>query len=196
VLVPDAPIHPNNPMLGILKTVMPGVDKVVEMGIADPGRLGVMGHSFGGYSVLSLLVQTAKFKAAVVSAGYADRMMTYGAMGPDGTAYGVSVEENTARAGVGGTPWELRNRYIENSPVYYLDRVESPVLLLHGAEDQTVQSPAADQVFVCLRRLGKTVEYAKYEGEDHTPLAWSHEHQLDYVNRILGWFAKYLGSEN
>ena len=63
------------------------------MGIADPDRLGVIGHSFGGYGVLALLVQTTRFKAAVVSGGYGDRMMVYGALGPDGTAYSIPLRK-------------------------------------------------------------------------------------------------------
>lgn len=88
----------------------------------------------------------------------------------------------------------MRARFIENSPIYYLNRVNTPILLLHGAEDTAVWVPAADQLFVCLRRLGKTVEYAKYRGEEHTPLEWSHANQLDYVNRVLRWFENYLAS--
>jgi dipeptidyl aminopeptidase/acylaminoacyl peptidase len=196
VLVPDAPLQVASPMLDIVKTVMPGVQKVVDLGIADPNRLGVIGHSFGGYTVVSLLVQTTRFKAAVISAGFADRMLMYGAMGVDGTAYNIPIEEASGSGGLGGTPWQQRSRYIENSPVYFLDRVETPVLLLHGAADQAVWPPAADELFVCLRRLGKTAEYARYERENHTPLAWSYAHQLDYVSRILTWFQKYLGPKS
>ncbi len=194
VLLPDAPLRTSEPMLDVLKNVMPGVDRIIQMGIADPDRLGVIGHSFGGYGVLALLVQTTRFKAAVVSGGYGDRMMVYGALGPDGTAYSIPIEEGNEAAGLGGTPWDLRTRFIENSPIYYLNRVNTPILLLHGVEDTAVWVPAADQLFVCLRRLGKTVEYAKYRGEEHTPLEWSHANQLDYVNRVLRWFENYLAS--
>lgn len=191
VFLPDIPIDANAPMSDILKAVMPGVEQIAQMGIADPDRLGIMGHSFGGYTVLSLLTQTTRFKAAVVSAGYADRILQYGSMNPDGTAYGIPVEEGR-HTGLGGTPWHIPNKYIENSPIYHLDRIETPVLLLHGSEDRAVRSPAADQVFVSLRRLGKTVQYAKYQGEGHSAVTWSHVHQLDYINRILDWFEKYL----
>jgi dipeptidyl aminopeptidase/acylaminoacyl peptidase len=191
VFLPDIPIDVEAPTLDILKSVMPGIERVVQMGIADPDRLGVMGHSFGGYTVLSLLTQTTRFKAAVVSAGYADRLLQYGSMNPDGTAYGIPGEERRD-IGLGGTPWQYPSRYLENSPVYHLDRIGTPVLLLHGSEDRAVRSPTADQVFVSLRRLGKTVEYAKYQGEGHSAVTWSHVHQLDYINRILDWFDKYL----
>ena len=68
VLLPDSPQHDGgSPMADLAKTVLPGVNKVIEMGIADPERLGVMGHSGGGYSTLALIVQTKRFKGAVES---------------------------------------------------------------------------------------------------------------------------------
>jgi dipeptidyl aminopeptidase/acylaminoacyl peptidase len=67
VLLPDTPVQPGRVARDLLKAVVPGVDKVVELGIADPERVGVMGHSFGGYSVAALITQTTRFRAA---AGY------------------------------------------------------------------------------------------------------------------------------
>src|SRR5260370_5625209 len=78
VLFPDAPQHVGTPMLDLAKTVLPGLDKVIEMGIADPDRLGLMGHSYGGYSVLSLIVQTKRFKAAIECDGPGDLVGMYG----------------------------------------------------------------------------------------------------------------------
>jgi len=74
-------------MLDLAKTILPGVDKVISMGIADPDRLGVMGHSYGGYSVLSLIVQTGRFKAALEADGMGDLISAYGEMQRDGTAF-------------------------------------------------------------------------------------------------------------
>jgi len=65
VAVTDAPQQLATPMVDLAKTILPGVDKVIEMGIADADRIGVWGHSYGGYSAFSLIVQTQRFKAAV-----------------------------------------------------------------------------------------------------------------------------------
>jgi dipeptidyl aminopeptidase/acylaminoacyl peptidase len=192
VLVPDAPVDVSQPMFDIFKAVMPGVQKVIDMGVADSASIGIMGHSFGGYSAISLVAQTTRFKAAAVSAGFADRLLVYGAMNDDGAAYGVTVEEANAGVGLGGTPWEFQTRYIDNSPIFYFNRIVTPILLLHGTRDTTVPATASDQMFVSLRRLGKTVQYARYEGEEHSPATWSHSHQRDYLDRIVRWFAKYL----
>src|SRR5260370_30563974 len=103
-------------MADLAKTVLPGVDKVIELGIADADRLGVIGHSYGGYSTLSLLVQTKRFKAGMMIDGFGDLIASYGQMGLDGTAFGTSVAEQGQQL-MGGTPWEFRERYIENSPI-------------------------------------------------------------------------------
>jgi dipeptidyl aminopeptidase/acylaminoacyl peptidase len=137
---------------------------------------------------MSLLVQTKRFKAAVESAGFSDLIADYGQMRSDGTAYGMLLE--TGQGLMGGTPWQYRERYIQNSPFFYFDRIETPLLMIHGAEDPFVQAYLADQVFVGLRRLGKEVEYAKYGGEAH----WltSYENQVDAWSRIISWFDRFL----
>jgi dipeptidyl aminopeptidase/acylaminoacyl peptidase len=191
VLLPDAPQRLGTPMADLAKTVLPGVNKVIEMGVADPSRLGVMGHSYGGYSVLSLIVQTKRFKAAMSVDGYGDILAAYGQMDKSGSTYNVPIAEN-GQALMGGTPWQFRERYIENSPVFYLDRVETPLLLVHGAEDNAVASFLADEVFVGLRRLGREVVYAQYQKESHSPQTWSYENQMDFCNRVIAWFDAHL----
>jgi len=190
VFFPDAPEHLGTPMLDLAKAVLPGVDKVVQMGIADPERLGVLGHSNGGYSVLSLIVQTKRFKAAIECSGTADLMGMYGEMDSSGAAFGTGWTEGPGQ--MGGTPWEFREKYIENSPVFFLDRVETPLLIVHGANDTAVASFLGDEIFVGLRRLGKEVEYAKYRGEDHSPPYWSFANQVNLSDRMIDWFSERL----
>ena len=192
VLLPDSPQHVGMPMLDVAKSVLPGITRVIEMQIADPERIGVMGHSNGGYATLALLVQTRRFRAAVEIAGMADLLTDYGEMASDGTAFSSSVLEHGQDA-LGGSPWEVRERYIENSPLLFFDRVETPLLLVHGELDSAVSPYLGDQAFVALRRLGKEAEYAKYSGEEHDPATWSSFHQLDLWARMIRWFDTYLG---
>ena len=191
VLLPDMPLGVGTPMLDMAKAVLPGVNQVIDMGVADPARLGVMGHSFGGYSTLSLIVMTNRFKAAMDASGIGDLVGFYGEMQKDGAAFGVSVAEQ-GPGSMGGTPWAVRDRYIANSPVFDLDRVETPLLIVQGANDAIVAPFLADEVFVDLRRLGKEVEYARYDGEDHSPVYWRYANQVDLCNRIIAWFDSHL----
>ena len=195
VLLPDTPLHKKTPMQDLLKTVMPAVDRAVDLGVADSDRLGVMGHSYGGYSTLSLIVQTTRFRAAVDSAGPADLISAYGEMDKDGSAFGIGWSE-TGQGGMEGTPWQFRDRYIENSPIFYLDRVVTPLLIVQGELDNAVPHTQAEEVFVGLRRLGKEVVYAKDAGEEHWEGTWSAANAEDYWNRVIEWFDRHLGQVN
>ncbi len=182
VLLPDVP------------QVMPGVDSVIAMGIADPDRLGVTGHSYGGYSTLSLIVQTPRFRAAMASAGPADLISMYGGMRADGGAFGVGWSE-TGQGLMGGSPWEQRQRYLDNSPLLFMDRVRTPLLVIQGGLDRTTMPWQSDAVFVALRRLGKEVVYAKYEGEDHWEGTWGLPNAVDFWKRTIAWFDAHLKSD-
>src|ERR1044071_3086078 len=105
VFYPDIPLKVGTPMQDIAKAVLPGVNKAIELGIADPDKLGVMGHSYGGYSTLSLIVQSTRFKAAVCSAGIANLFSQYGAFGEDGMTIGVGWAED-GQGRLAGSPWE------------------------------------------------------------------------------------------
>ena len=190
VFLPDAPQRSDTPMQDLAKTVLSGVSHVVELGIADPEKLGLAGHSHGGYTVLSLLVQTDRFRAAMEAAGQADLIGIYGEMASDGTAYGIPIAES-GQLLMGGAPWEFPLRYVENSPIFYLDRIKTPLLMVHGADDLNVASFLADEIFVGLCRLGREVSYAKYMQEAHEITGYAN--QVDVANRMLRWFARYLG---
>jgi dipeptidyl aminopeptidase/acylaminoacyl peptidase len=191
VLLPDTPLHDSTPMVDLLKTVIPGVDRAVTLGIADPDRLGVMGHSYGGYSTLSLIVQTTRFKAAVDSAGPADLISDYGIMDKTGSSWAIGWAE-TGQGKMGGTPWQFRDRYIANSPIFFLDRVQTPLLIVQGELDTAVPYQQANEVFVGLRRLGKEVVYARYAGEEHWEGTWGMPNVIDYWTRVTDWFDTHL----
>jgi dipeptidyl aminopeptidase/acylaminoacyl peptidase len=191
VLLADSRLQIGSPMLDLLKTVMPGVDRAIASGVVDAGRMAITGHSYGGYSALALVAQTRRFRAAVVRAGFGDLVGAYGHLGPDGNNYQMAWAEQ-GQGRMGGTLWDVRFRYIENSPVFYFDRVTAPILLIHGDSDRNVPSFLADQVFSSLRRLGKTVEYARYRGEGHWEAEWSLSNQVDYLERLTRWLDYHL----
>jgi len=191
LLLADSDVNVGTPMTDLMKSVIPGIDKAIELGVADPDRIGITGHSYGGYSTLALIAQSPRFKAAVMRAGMGDMIASYSSLLDDGTNPGVSWAES-GQGRMGGSPWDYRERYIENSPIFYLDRVRTPLLMIHGGKDDAVPSPLADEVFTGLRRLHQRVEYARYAGEGHWEGAWSRPNQADALQRSIGWFDEYL----
>ncbi len=190
VLVPDAPQHIGTPMLDLAKTVLPGVNKVIDLGIADPERLGIMGQSYGCASTLMIIVQTTRFKAAVCASGTSSVISMAGLLGGEGSTWA-----NIGQGKMGGTVWQHRERYIENSPYFYLDRVTTPVLIVQGTSDRASPPFQSDATFEALRQLGKRVVYLRYDGEGHGPMLYSAANRAHYLNRVVRWFDEYLSEK-
>lgn len=181
VLHPDVPIREGRPMTDILRAVMPGVDAAINLGYADPGRLAVMGQSYGSYSALALITQTQRFKAAVLTAA---------TIHPDlATDYLRAVgyyEEG--QGSIGGSLWEFPERFIENSPLYRFDQIATPLLVAQGSRDGDLA--AAEAIFTALARLGQPVEYRLYQGEGHVISGAANV--ADLWNRRLEFLAAHL----
>ena len=188
VLFPDAPLRIGSPVKDLLSTVTPAVRRAIDIGVADPDRLGVMGQSYGGYSVFALISHINLFRAAVARAAQAN-LISFSLTFRDATGDAVGLPwAERGQGRMGGPLWQFRTRYIENSPIFYLDQVQTPVLLVHGGMDQTVPSYLGDELFVSLRRLGKTVIYVKYPNEDHWEGDWSISDMTDELQRIVAFF--------
>jgi len=138
--------------------------------------------------VLSLMVQTNRFRAAVDRMGPGNLISTYTQM----TESGQSIFTGEMPLRTGGSLWEKRDKFIENSPLFFFDRVQTPLLIIQGTEDRQVMAERSDEVFVSLRFLGKEVEYAKYTGESHGVSEWTFANQVDYLNRVIAWFDRWL----
>lgn len=201
VLQPSIPLSPvkqkGSPLEKIPESVLSAVNKVVEKGIADTDRIGVIGHSYGGYSVNVLITQTSRFKAAVSMAGISDLVSHYLVFIPRSryTTGGSLGHMSWAEEGQGrmGVPlWDDRLQYIENSPIFFLDKVETPLLLIHGDLDGvTIQE--AEEMFSGLKRLDKTVEFVRYFGETH--VFNKPANIRDSWHRIVDWFDKHLRAD-
>ena len=189
VLVVDTPVDRASVPADLLKMVMPGVERAVDLGFADPDRVGIMGHSFGGFGVASLITQTTRFRAAVASCGIGDLASMYGKLAVDGAAHGVGwAEDGQVQL---GTPWANPLRYVAQSPVFHLDRVETPLLILGGSLDEATPAANMAEVFVGLRRLNKTATMVIYDGEEHG--SWGFPNAVDSTNRTIAWFDAHIG---
>lgn len=187
VLYPDMPMDGPDRVRQIAEAADAFLDAAVATGKVDAERIGVYGHSFGGYTVNALITQTTRFKAAVASASRGN--LISGFLESSNTGY-----YETGQVGMAGTLWEFPERYVENSPVFALDRVETPLLLIHGDED-FIPVTQAREVFFGLARLGKEVALLQYREADHWPGFWSNEKLTDFWTRFFAWFDEYLQPE-
>jgi len=186
------PLADRDPLRQLPGQVLPAIDHIVEMGIADPDRIGLMGQSYGGYCTLALLTQTRRFRAGISVAGMTNLTSLYGALTEKGYSRMLGWAESE-QGRMGGSLWARRDDYIENSPLFYADRVDTPLLLVSGTAWQG-EAAQSGEAFSALRRLGKRVELRLYEGEDHWPGAWSEHSYEDLCERVLGWLAEYLNT--
>lgn len=190
VLFPDIALDDHNPMRQLPGQVIPAINHLIDLGIADPKRIGLMGQSYGGYCVLSLLVQTTLFAAAVANAGFYNLVSVYLSLRKNGKDGWLGWCES-GQGRMQGTLWEKSDIYRENSPIFYLNQVQTPLLLTCGSQD-LVPPTQAEEVFVGLRRLDKRVELRRYTGEGHWPGRWSEQSYQDLCARIFYWFDEYL----
>jgi len=192
VLEPDAPLRVGRPMRDLLGTVMPGVDAAIEQGYADPDRLAVMGQSYGSYSTLALISQTTRFKAAAITGAvvHPDLVADYLNAEPDVGNFHTGYYE-TGQGNMRGTPWDQPERYLDNSPIFLFDQIETPLLIGEGNKDSFGHNQLpSDATFAALQRLGKKVEYRIYQDEGH--VLSSKPNVIDFWRRRLDFLAEHL----
>jgi dipeptidyl aminopeptidase/acylaminoacyl peptidase len=175
------------------KGVTAAANRLIDMGIADPDRLGVHGTSYGGYATVLLLTETDRFKAAINISGKVNMVSFY----TDSPRLGVrnthAPEKSQDR--IGGTLWEYPERYLEHSAIMRADRIKTPLLNITGDQDPNVPSSQSREIYYALRRLGREVEWVRYANGGHRPPN-SVSESIDFEQRILAWYDKYLKSES
>ena len=191
VLGVDMPPESTDSLVDMPGFVLPAIDEVIEMGIADENRLGIMGFSYGGYCTVGLITQTTRFKAAVCGGGLYNLTSYYGQLSKGGDSTQIGWAE-TGQGRMGGSLWEERQRYIDNSPIFYLDKIETPVLIYCGEGFGGSDYAQSGELFSGLRRLKKKATFVWYRGEGHPATEWHPEHRTDYQERIMDWFEKHL----
>ncbi len=166
------------------RDIMTSVDEVCGLPYVDADRLGVHGYSYGGFMSSWIIGHDTRFGAAVVGAPCIDLLGMYGT-----SDIGVSFGERQW----GGLRKDEVESYLEHSPLTYADKVETPVLLLHGEADHRCPIEQSEQYFVSLRRLGKEVEMVRFPGCSHLFLRAGHpKMREEYLSRTLGWFDRHL----
>lgn len=165
---------------GDFKDIMTGVDALVARGIADPDKLAHIGWSYGGYMTAWTITQTSRYKAAMVGAGLTNMW----------SMYGTNDIPSVLIAYFGGIPnAKTLPLYLDRSAMSHIDKVTTPTLILHGANDERVPTGQAYELYRGLKDRGKTTELVFYPREGHG--FTEYYHQKDRMQRIYDWVTKY-----
>jgi dipeptidyl aminopeptidase/acylaminoacyl peptidase len=149
----------------------------------DAERIGIYGGSYGGFMTMYLVTETDRFAAAVSLYGISD-LATYWGQGAWGWTYGDM-------ALAGATPWTKPDEFVKKSPLYRADRVQTPLLLLHGLDDTNVTPGESEEMFTALSMQDKMVELVLFPGENHG-ISGSLANRVLHRTMILEWFDKFL----
>jgi len=189
VFLPDVRFEVGRPGLSAMKSVVPGVKKLVDLGLADPAALGLHGHSWSGYTTAYIVTQTNIFAGAVAGAPVSNMTSAYGGIRwGSGLARQFQYEQGQSR--LSGSLWEAMDDYILNSPLFFADEVQTPLVLMHGDEDDAVPWYQSIEFYLALRRLGKKAVFLEYRGEPHHPQKYGNK--LDYSIRMKEFFDHFL----
>ena len=160
--------------------ILSGVDHLIKLGVADENRLAVAGWSYGGYMSAWIIGHTNRFKCAAYGAGLSNAVSYWG------TADIIHQRERLH----GGTPWDARKMFDEQSPLTFLTNVKTPALIFHGEKDERVPLGQSQEAYRTLRRLGVKTQLVIYPDQGHGLVVPSY--QLDKARREFEWIEKYL----
>ncbi len=189
VLEPDIVYTIGYPGQSALKCVLPAIQAVVDKGFVDENAIGIQGHSWGGYQIAYMVTQTNRFRAAAPGALVANMTSAYSGI-RWGTGLPRQFQYEHTQSRIGGNLWEETMKYIQNSPVFQADRVQTPILMLHNDNDDAVPWYQGIEYYLALRRLGKVVYMWNYNGEPHG--LRKRVNQKDYTMRLQQFFDHYL----
>jgi dipeptidyl aminopeptidase/acylaminoacyl peptidase len=166
VLLPDVWYTPGHPGASAVDCIDAAVDAAVAMGVADPARLGIAGHSWAAYQINYLLTQTHRFRAAEAGAAVTNMTSAYG---------GIRLESGNVREGqyemgqsrIGATPWDRPDLYLENSGLFHIRSITTPYLTMHNDADGAVPVEQGIEFITAMRRLHKVAYLFSFNGKDH-----------------------------
>ena len=172
--------------------LMPGITMMIAKGYIDEKWIGAQGHSWGGYQVAYLATRTNLFSAIESGAPVVNMFSAYGGIRwGSGMARSFQYEHTQSR--LGATPWSSPLRYLENSPLFTMDKVQTPILIMHNDADGHVPWYQGIEYFVAMKRLGKPCWLLNYTGEPHWPMHMAN--RIDFQRRMFQFFNHYLKKE-
>jgi dipeptidyl aminopeptidase/acylaminoacyl peptidase len=189
VLEPDIKYRVNDPGMSAVWSVVPAVKAAIATGIVDAAKVGIQGHSWGGYQTAFLITQTDVFSAAVAGAPLTNMISMYSLIYKNTGGTNQAIFESSQGRFAGGY-WDNLEAYMRNSPVFHAKNVKTPLMILHNDRDGAVDFTQGVEYFNTLRRMGKPVVMLEYLGENHNlrrPV-----NQQDYTVRMKEFFDHHL----
>lgn len=189
VFNPDVRYVDGHPGESCYDCVMSGIDKVLSLGFVDEKRIGGSGHSWGGYQYAYLATRTDRFAAIEAGAPVVNMFSAYGGIRwGSGMARSFQYEHQQSR--IGASPWEAPELYTENSALFTMDKVKTPILIMHNDTDGHVPWYQGIEYFVAMKRLGKPCWMLNYTGEPHWPVRMAN--RIDFQIRLKQFFDHFL----
>ena len=189
LFVPDIPYTTGEPGPSAVNSVLSGTQTVVDMGFIDEDRIGMQGHSWGGYQVAYLVTQTDMFACAEAGAPVSNMTSAYGGI-RWGSGLSRMFQYERTQSRIGDSLWNARDKYIANSPLFEADKIKTPLLILHNDEDGAVPWYQGIELFVALRRLERPSWLLNYNGDPHWVMG--NENRRDFAIRMQQFFDHYL----
>jgi len=189
VLLPDIVLEKGNPGISATDCVLAATKKVLEMGLVEQDKIGIIGHSFGGYEAAFIATQTSMFATAIASGGITDLNSFYFTVNqrsgkPDMWRF------QSEQWNMGKTPYEDPISYYNNSPIMQAEKITAPVLLWTGKSDMQVDAHQSYEFYLALRRLGKKCIMMLYPNESH--VLTDAANQKHITLKVLEWFDYFL----
>ncbi|HYV23834.1 MAG TPA: prolyl oligopeptidase family serine peptidase [Pyrinomonadaceae bacterium] len=189
IFMPDIVYKTGYPGRDALQCVLPAVQTVVDKGFVDENNIGIQGHSWGGYQIAYMVTQTNRFKAAEAGAAVVNMTSAYSGI-RWGTGLPRQFQYEHSQSRIGGSLWEYPMRYLENSPIFHADKIQTPLLLINNDEDDAVPWYQGIEFYLALRRLNKEAYMFTYNGEKHG--LRKRINQKDYTRRLQEFFDHFL----
>ncbi len=189
ILTPDIAYKTGEPGPSALRCVLPAIDAVAKLGFVDEKAIGIQGHSWGGYQIAYMVTQTNRFRAAEAGAPVGNMTSAYSGIrwGP-GLPRQFQYEQTQSR--IGRKLTDAPQAFIDNSPVFQIGKVQTPLLILHNDADDAVPWYQGIELFLALRRHGKEAWFFNYNGEFHG--LRRRADQKDWALRMSQFFDHYL----
>jgi dipeptidyl aminopeptidase/acylaminoacyl peptidase len=194
VFQPDIVYRPRDPGRSAVDAIVPGVQAALQQVPVDENRVGLVGHSWGGYQTAFAVTQTDVFEAAVAGAPLTNLVSMYNSIywrsgGTDARIFEISQGRMEV------PPWEDMDAYVANSPLHHIESMNTPLLMAFGTDDGAVEFNQGVEFYNAARRAGKQMAFLVYDEENHG-ISKADKNTVDYRNRVLEWFNHYLKDED